>query len=158
MKFRYYDFPAAPSPTLCPGIASRPIINAKLFYPPSGKELVLLCMLDTGADISMFTEEVGRNLGIDVRSGLECPFYSPGSGAYHKAFRHDLVIDIGGNAFETSAGFVPGANSVPFSILGQYGVFDSFKITFNIRKKELEMTPAVKMPMLAEIKKRFLPG
>ena len=57
MKFRYARY----------GSTLRPVIPVKIKY--GGNEIGYEVLVDSGADLCLFDEEIGQALGIDVRKG-----------------------------------------------------------------------------------------
>lgn len=134
MKFPYIKLPGPDSQK--PWF-SRPLIPIRL-YGPSGS-LPLRALVDSGADRALFHESIGRELGLDVRSGPVQDFYGIEGGRV-AVFLHRIRLSVDGlpGEIELSAGFTESAGV--HALLGQEGFFDAFKVVFERKRGIVELT------------------
>ena len=130
-------FPAEPSEAF-PGrfSAARPAIPITLIN--GDKRINYISIIDSGADLSIFHAEIGEQIDIEIEKGKQLPFF----GIYGKpmtAYFHQIKIGVGGYEFNCCAGFSRELDQLPYGLLGQYGFFDLFTITFDFTKKRLEL-------------------
>ncbi len=75
------------------GIVARPIIPVTL-KSRSGRLFDITALLDSGADVSMFSPSVARIIGIDLLKGKRRTFH--GLGGRVDAYMHRVSLQIGG--------------------------------------------------------------
>jgi hypothetical protein len=97
-------------------------------------------LVDSGADISLFSAELGEFLGIDVASG------EPGklvgvTGVPEIYYLHPVRIIVGGRAYSVQAAFSQSVGRGRHGLVGQQGFFDLFKITFDFLNEDIELVP-----------------
>jgi predicted aspartyl protease len=138
MKFPYIKTPQA-DPTK--KWLSRPLIPVIIFGPKSNIEV--LALIDSGADICLFNEQIGREIGLEIEKGKTEAFMGIEGGRL-VAYIHKIKLQVVGieKIIEIEAGFVdsPAVNA----ILGQEGFFDAFKIKFEKDHNIIEITPSRK--------------
>lgn len=127
MKFPYVRF----------GIFYRPVIP--VVFRKSGAEFPHHALLDTGADISLIHADIAKELGVDFKKGKHLEL--SGIGGKVVGYLHRIGIGIGSQIFDNvpvifSESITPQA----ISIVGHEGLFDRMKITFDYKKKEVEIT------------------
>lgn len=120
----------------------RPIIPISIIHKK--KSLRYEALVDSGSDYTLFPAALGKKLGINIESGQK-ESVSGVSGPALNIYFHHLVVEMGDYQFKVYAGFAENINQ-NFAILGQSSFFNVFKITFNSKKKEVEIIPS------------FLPG
>ncbi len=128
MKFRYKRY----------GEILRPVIPIRV---RSGeKHLQYEALVDSGADICIFSSEVGHAIGIDVLKGVPHEVFGIGGKTSFYYF-HKVVIEVGGWPFEIKAGFMPevAGRILPYGVVGQKGFFDKFIVKFDLFKEEVEL-------------------
>src|SRR3989338_5209428 len=85
-------------------------------------------LIDSGATISIFREDVAKQLGLNITKGD--PTLLGGVGGRIKGYVHNLKLKIAGKNL-----FVPVVfsyeYSVSFNLLGRSGLFENFQITFD---------------------------
>lgn len=124
MKFEFLEIPSRdpnkPS-------ARRPYIPIRILHGNNFQDL--MCLVDSGADLCLFSSKIGEILGIDVNSGrreqiggiAEAPI-----AAYVHTVRL-IVRGLGG--VDVEAGFTE-SRGIRTGLLGQIGFFDRYRITF----------------------------
>jgi len=138
MKFPYLKTPRADPRKKW---ISRPIIPIILFGTKGSVSIDAL--IDSGADRCLFNAEIGREIGLDIKTG-EKEIFSGIEGGQIIAYLHKIQLKIIGieKRIEITAGFTdaPGV----FAILGQEGFFDAFRIKFEKDHNIIEITPIEK--------------
>ena len=128
MKFRYARY----------GHILRPVIPIKVIL---GEEVIdYQVLVDSGADLCLFSEEVGQAVNIDVRSGKKYEVSGVG-GKFSVFYLHKVKIEVGGWRYDIEAGFMPevAGRVMPYGIVGQRGFFDNFIVKFDLLKEEVEL-------------------
>ncbi len=128
MKFRYARY----------GHILRPVIPIKVIF---GAEVIdYQVLVDSGADLCLFSEEVGQAINLDVRSGKQHEVFGVG-GKFSVYYAHRVQIEVGGRKYEIEAGFMPevAGRVMPYGIVGQRGFFDNFIVKFDLLKEEVEL-------------------
>lgn len=117
---------------------SRPLIPIFLFGPKS--KILTYALIDSGADLSLFSAELAKEIGLDLEKGIKTLF-SGIEGGQVVAYLHKIKVQIMGmtEMLEIFAGFTY-AKGVT-AILGQEGFFDAFKIKFDRRHNTIEINP-----------------
>ena len=138
MKFKYRKVFVGSSPVFPKRkFVFRPVIPISLIYKK--KPLRYEALIDSGSDYTLFPSTLGKKLGINVESGKR-ESVSGVSGSALNIYFHNVFIEIAGYKFKVYAGFAENINQ-NFAILGRNGVFNNFKINFNLKKKEVEIIP-----------------
>lgn len=89
-------------------------------------------LLDSGATLSLFDEQIGRDLGLSINRGER--LRPVGIGGTTSAFLHRVQFRIGKEEFEGEAGFTHG-HMLPLNLLGRRAVFERFLVTFDERNR-----------------------
>ena len=133
MKFPYIKTPAndAKRPWV-----SRPIIPVMLIGPKG--TVIVDALIDSGADISMFHKDIGKEIGIDFAQG-EQETFSGVEGGKMVCYMRDIHLQVVGlnEKIKISAGFSDVSGI--FAILGQEGFFDRYKIKFEKDHNAIEV-------------------
>ena len=103
-----------------------PIIHFQVEYKKSFSKTSAL--IDSGATISIFREDVAKQLGLDITHGI--PTFLGGVGGRIKGYVHNLKLKIAGKSLLVPVVFSY-EYSVSFNLIGRSGVFEKFKITFD---------------------------
>ena len=107
-----------------------------LYVSASSKQLKLRALIDSGATISVFKDEVAEQLGIEIESGKE--IYLGGVGGRIKGYIHELSLEISGKKL-----FCPVVFSreylVSFNLLSREAFFKQFRIIFEENKNLLKL-------------------
>lgn len=109
------------------GIVYRPIVKVGL-RDADGELFELSVLVDSGADISIFSRRIGDIMGIDVEKGEEKIFR--GIVGELIAYVHKIPVSINDREVETRVAFA--LSEVP-NLLGRLDIFKNFEISF---KKE----------------------
>ena len=130
MKFDYKRY----------GKTLRPVIPITLQH--SETKIGYEVLVDSGADLCIFHEEIGTALDINVRTGEKCEVFGVG-GKTSIYYLHTVTISVGGWPHKIEAGFMPdvAGRVMPYGIVGQKGFFDLFIVKFDLLKEEVELKP-----------------
>ena len=120
----------------------RPIIPIKLKNGET--EIGYHVLVDSGADLCLFDEEVGAAIGLNVRSGSPQEIFGVG-GKVSIYYLHLITISVGGWEYKIKAGFMPqvGTRMMPYGLVGQIGFFENFVVKFDYTKEEIELKPNI---------------
>lgn len=132
MQFPYEIYPDDVHPK---GYVVLPLLDVTLFY--RGNSHAVKCLVDSGADESLFHSSVARGLGIELDAG-EPRIYFPVGGSPITGFVHRLSLQIHGfdERIEIEAGF---SEENHLSLLGQDGFFESYEVIFRRYEKRFEI-------------------
>jgi len=99
-------------------------------------------LIDSGANISVFREEIAECLEVTIEDGEE--ILLQGLGGRIVGYIHELRIKLDDEEFPCKVVFSKEL-TVGLNILGREGFFEYFQVTFNERAKEviLEKNPAL---------------
>lgn len=111
-----------------------PIIDF-LIYSKS-KIQRISALIDSGATVSIFREDIAEQLGIVIKKGIET--YLGGVGGRIKGYIHKIEIEIVGKKFICPVVFSH-EYLVSFNLLGREAFFRQFKIVFEERKNLLSL-------------------
>src|SRR3990167_9121126 len=110
----------------------RPVIPVKVKH--NARSIGYEVSIDSGADLCIFDAEIGEILGIDIKSGRPGEV-SGVAGQITKIFIHTVTIEIGKHSKIIDVGFIPKvAENHNYGVVGQYGFFDQFVVTFDYPK------------------------
>lgn len=128
MKFKYKKY----------GSIFRPAIEITLRGESGSVRYEAL--VDSGADICLFDEEVGKYIGIDVTSRKKEEVFGVG-GKCSVYYVHPITIEVGGWSYKINAGFMPdvAGRVMPYGLVGQNGFFNLFTVKFDNQKQEIEL-------------------
>lgn len=118
----------------------RPLIPVEIAR--NDKKLLTYALVDSGADISLFGEDLCSRLGITLMSGNKQTLQGVGKGKV-TFYLHRIELKIGDKKIITEVGFSAEMRHIPFAILGQKGFFENFLVAFNYPKKWLEVIRAI---------------
>lgn len=107
-----------------------PIIDIRLFG--RGRLYRFEAYVDSGADYSLFEEQVARLIGIKLKEGREIPL-TVGDGDRMKAYLHRIPVLFSGEKFFAPICFSSQLGS-GFNLLGRAGFFRKFRICFHERE------------------------
>ncbi|MBU1017063.1 MAG: retroviral-like aspartic protease family protein [Patescibacteria group bacterium] len=107
-----------------------------LYVSAGGKKLKFHALIDSGATISVFKDEIAEQLGIAIENGKET--YLGGVGGRIKGYVHKLEIEIAGKKFICPVVFSH-EYLVSFNLLGREAFFKQFRIVFEEKKNLLEL-------------------
>ncbi len=106
------------------GIVYRPIVKVGL-RDANGELFELSVLVDSGADISIFSRRIGDIMGMNVEHGEEKIFR--GIVGELIAYVHKITISINDREVETRVAFA--LSEVP-NLLGRLDIFQNFEISF----------------------------
>ena len=113
----------------------RPVITIRV---RSGKRsLAYDVLVDSGADINVFNDELAEALGIDLSNGVPAEVMGP-TGYPAEVYIHPVELTVGEHTFTAQVAFMSTSN--PFGLAGQRGFFDQFEVKFNLREESLELS------------------
>ncbi|MBI4065108.1 hypothetical protein HY409_01945 [Candidatus Gottesmanbacteria bacterium] len=93
-------------------------------------------LIDSGATVSIFKEDVALSLGLEIEKGKE--IWLGGVGGHIKGYLHELKIEVAGKKFLCPVVFSH-EYTVSFNLLGREAVFKQFKIIFEEKKNLLKL-------------------
>lgn len=116
-----------------------------------GRTIRYMALLDSGAETSMFHQELGAALDIDVERGAQRTFYGIGHGRT-VGYVHTVELEVGGWWIDCPVAFCPGmirmepgdpprTIGLSYGILGQEGFFDKFRVIFDRSAQQVELKP-----------------
>lgn len=111
-----------------------PIVD--LFISKTNRTARIFALVDSGATISIFREDVAEQLGVVIEEGKET--HLGGVGGRIKGYIHTLDVEIAGKKFLCPVVFSH-EYIVSFNLLGREAVFRQFKIIFEEKKNLLKL-------------------
>lgn len=111
-----------------------PIIPVSLSF--RSKKTDTLALIDSGATISIFKSDVAETLKINIERGEE--IYMGGVGGRIKGFIHQLEMEVANRRINVPVVFSY-EYLVSLNLLGRQSFFERFKITFDEKKKRIEV-------------------
>lgn len=133
MKFKYRKINLT-SP-FSKQLISRPIVPISLEY--EDVKVRYEALIDSGADFTILPIGLMSVLNIDIKSCKEVNFSGVG-GEIINGFITKVALGIGKHNYLTNVVFAEISGAI--GILGQLGFFDFFKVAFDLKKKEIEIT------------------
>jgi hypothetical protein len=128
MKFRYKKYG--------PGIL-RPVVPVEVIYKE--RPVPYEVLVDSGADGNIFDASLAPILDIDLTSG-EKSKVSGITGVEEPMYVHTVDLVVGGHLFKgAKVGFLKQIGEYGYGVVGQKGFFDLFKVTFDLKKEEIEL-------------------
>jgi predicted aspartyl protease len=119
-------------------IISFPAVTVSLIKRDSKEEFSFLVLIDSGAEVSLFTKSDAQLLGIPLDRGEKIEIGSA-SGDKFSAFLHPVILKIGKEAFKIKVAFSEKDN-VP-RILGRNPTFSYFFIIFDNKNQNTIFIP-----------------
>jgi hypothetical protein len=116
----------------------RPLLDVVVSGGEGKASYVLL--IDSGAEINVFSAELARELGITLRDG-EMLEIRGATGDEAVFWRHPVTITVGGHDFPMLAAFGGAEHLEAVGLAGQDGLFDYFRVTFDRRAGVFELDP-----------------
>ncbi len=111
-----------------------PIIDLSLKYKDA--RTYTSALIDSGATISIFREEVADELNLDIAKGKK--MYLQGIGGRIEGFIHELTFAIGQTKLVAPIVFSY-EYSVSVNLLGRQGIFKHFKIIFEEKNLQVKL-------------------
>lgn len=109
-----------------------PLIKVSLIF--GSQKATIEALIDSGANISIFGEEVAELLVIDIEKGRK--IYLGGIGGRIMGYIHILRIETAGRLFSCPVVFSR-EFKVSFNLIGRKGFFDKFVVRFDERNKQV---------------------
>lgn len=97
-------------------------------------EVATDALVDSGANISVFRQEIGECLGLEIESGEETLLQ--GLGGRVIGYIHEVTMRVEQVSFSCKV-VLSRELTVGVNILGRQDFFESFKVTFDERNKEV---------------------
>jgi len=116
-----------------------PAVKVGLSQRNSKKEFSFLVLVDSGAEVSLFTRGDAQLLGLNLEKGKRIKIGGI-SGRPLFAFSHQVNLRIGEEIFKTEVAFSE-KNDTP-RILGRNPIFSFFFIIFDNKKKNTIFIPS----------------
>jgi hypothetical protein len=139
---KYLVLPSAKDSRFPEGLV-RPLLHVGIYYPPTGRKIRFLALIDSGADLSVAPGDVAVALGIDFGQGEPHRFRGI-HGPPVLGYAHEVVLDVANYGLEVKMVFFPAERN--YLVLGQRGLFDSFRVLFDRPKGIFEIEPACALP------------
>jgi len=124
--------------TALDGATNRPYADIEV--SKDGQSETYLVLVDSGADINVFSSEIAESLGIDVESG-EPLSVRGATGDEQTFYLHPITVKVGEDLFNTSAAFASVPHLESAGLAGQHGFFDHFIVKFDAEAGEFELNP-----------------
>jgi hypothetical protein len=118
----------------------RPLVDVVVSHGERDASYVLL--VDSGADINVFSAELARELDITLEDGERLEVRGA-TGDDAVFWRHPVMITVGGCEILVLAAFGEAEHLEAVGLAGQEGFFDQFKVTFDRRAGVFELEPHV---------------
>ena len=93
-------------------------------------------LIDSGATISIFKEDIAALLGINIEEGEE--IFLGGVGGRIKGYIHKLEVEVAGKKFQMPIVFSY-EYLVSLNLLGRDSFFVKFLLTFDERRRKMEL-------------------
>lgn len=131
LPFNYTELPTRPSPAF-PHKKTTLLPLVEISFPMIDETSVgYSCLVDSGAEYCFFHKQIGKEiLGLDIEQGPKLSDVRGVTGDTFDAYFHKVRFSLQGWEIDDAyVGFAElGAN---FGILGQYELFEVFKVAFN---------------------------
>lgn len=141
LKYDYRKFPSEPSEAFPRRrSATRPVIPITLIN--DDQRIGYLAVIDSGADVCLFHAQLGKQIGLDIKSGKKLII----TGLTKKpitSYFHNIKIEIGGYQFDCYSGFSSEIGNLPYGLLGQQGFFNLFCVQMDFNKERIELKTRV---------------
>ncbi len=128
LKFKYARY----SDTLV-----RPVIPVTVRH--SRRTVAYELLIDSGADLNIFDAALAVDLGIDVEAGVEATVLGA-TGEVERVFVHPVTLTVGDHTYKTRAAFMLRVADSCYGLAGQRGIFDQFRVTFDLQAEEIELS------------------
>lgn len=131
MKFHYKKYS---------GDVLRPVIPIMLKF--KGNKIGYEVLVNSGADLCIFSAEIGELLGINIKNGKPQEVFGIG-GKSSIFYIHEITMEVGGWPYKIKAGFMPdvAGKVMRYGVVGQKGFFENFIVNFNLKKSLIEIKP-----------------
>ena len=116
----------------------RPLIQVRISY--KNKFLITTSLIDSGSDYCIFPIDYAIALSIPIIKSRSTIF-SGFSGESSILYLYHVNLSIGNYSVKILAGFTESIGMYSYSVLGQKGFFDNFKVCFDKPNLQIEITP-----------------
>lgn len=119
----------------------KPWIEVALGYKKTHKVTpsTVIALIDSGADVCFCSKNIGIWLGIQFKKKEEIIFTTANGTPLHTV-KESITFYVAGVNYKTDFYFSDELPRETPIILGQVGFFDHFKVTFDVRNREIEIT------------------
>ena len=117
---------------------SLPLVPLTLYNAEGDPVVRALCLVDSGATISLFNSSVAQDLGIEVEEGE--PLTTRGIGGEVQAYVHRIRCSVAAQTITGPVAFTKHLNT-PFQIIGRRGFFERFLIQFDELDRKVYFSP-----------------
>jgi len=94
-------------------------------------------IVDSGAEVSLFEASMGAQLGLRIKDGPMESLQVASSAGGAAVYFHRVRLNIAGHVLEIWGGFCYDL-AVP-ALLGRHGFFENFKVTFDPKRKGMQV-------------------
>lgn len=116
----------------------KPWIPIRLGFKHKITTAPIIALVDSGADVCLCSIDIGIWLGINFKK--KSPFSITGvNGQSMDTFKEICKIYFDNHSFQIPIYFSGCLPKPALIILGQLGFFDHFKVTFDLKNKEIEI-------------------
>ena len=117
-------------------LISRPIIPLTILY--RSRFVQYQALLDSGADYNVFHADIADYLGITLTKGKTMKVSGIGGDSI-KGYSHVVNLKVGNNLFTSSIIFSRHIPDQAIAVLGNQGLFDHFRVTFDIKNSIIRL-------------------
>lgn len=135
MKFKYLKY-SLKDPLNKNKFLYRPIIP--LSISNISHSVHFEALIDSGADFSIFPEEIAEKINISPKNKEKIYFSGIGD-IVNEGFIAQVYLTVGKNTVKTKVIFSSALDAS--GVLGQYGFFDKFLVKFDLTGKEIDILP-----------------
>ncbi|MEK7644922.1 MAG: retropepsin-like aspartic protease [Patescibacteria group bacterium] len=130
MKFRYKEVALG---------VFRPIIRVAIKNPKdTGRHIECHALIDSGADMNLFSSDIAEAIGLDLESGKKGTVSGITAGESQATYTIPVILSVGGWEYRVDMSFMKTLSRNGHGLLGQKGFFDLFhSITFDYPKQEV---------------------
>jgi len=116
----------------------KPWIPIRLKFKHKVTTAPIIALVDSGADVCLCSMDIGMWLGINFKK--KTPFPIKGvNGQSMDTFKESCSIYLDNHSIQSPIYFSNSLPKITPIILGQLGFFDHFKVTFDLKNKEIEI-------------------
>lgn len=134
-KYNYLELPSKND------IVYKPYVYVRLGYKKTHKVTTSLvaALVDSGSDVCFCRKDIGVWLGVNFKNKENLLFTAANKTSF-QAQREKIYLYFNKRMYECPFYFLDNLPQQTPIILGQKGFFDHFKIVFDLKNKEIEIT------------------